>query len=265
MGVERLTLGVEMLHEVDETTLVMERLGASRLLAFVGKADLQTAVQEGRLAETGCHRVVVEDRGLLERHRARPEPDGGPGLLDRLHLLRVAGLRLALVEFLVIHLTTPSDLGLEPGGERIDHRHADTVETAGDGVCPLFELAPGVECGEHRGQGRALGLGQLLDRDAAAIVDHLDPTIGPERHIDAGAVACHRLVDRVVHHLPDQVMKTAWTSGPDVHPGTPLDRLETLEDCDVLGFVAVTRGRHDPPFGSSCPPPNDDLAVPRGN
>src|SRR5581483_344837 len=56
-----------------------------------------------------------------------------------------------------------------------------------------------------------------------------------------------RLVDRVVHHLVDHVVKTGAVVGvPDVHPGTFTHGLEALEDLDAL-FVVVAGGR----FGGS--------------
>src|SRR3712207_9016131 len=47
-----------------------------------------------------------------------------------------------------------------------------------------------------------------------------------------------RLVDRVVHDLVDQVVQPPHARRADVHPRTLADRLETLEDRDVLGVVA---------------------------
>ena len=47
-------------------------------------------------------------------------------------------------------------------------------------------------------------------------------------HGDAVAVPGHRLVDRVVDDLVDQVMETALVGAPDVHPGSSSDRLQAL-------------------------------------
>ena len=52
------------------------------------------------------------------------------------------------------------------------------------------------------------------------------------------AVAGQRLVDRVVDDLVDEVVQPADAGRADVHAGPLADRLEALEDGDVLGVVA---------------------------
>ena len=124
--------------------------------------------------------------------------------------------------------------------ERVDDADADAVQTAGHLVAVAAELAAGVEHGEHD-LGRALALvrtGRVrVDRDAAAVVVDPAAAVGEQRDADAGAVARHRLVDGVVDDLPDQVVETGQTGGADVHARPLADRVETLEDLDVLGAV----------------------------
>src|SRR5690606_4485786 len=91
--------------------------------------------------------------------------------------------------------------------EGIDHRGTDTVQTTGNLVATLTELAAGVEDGQHQGDGRDLLDRMLLDRDAAAVVDDPQTAVGQDRDIDGVAVAGHRLVDRIVHDLVDQVVQ----------------------------------------------------------
>ena len=55
-----------------------------------------------------------------------------------------------------------------------------------------------------------------------------------DRDVDQVVAAGERLVDRVVDHLVDEVMKAARARRPDVHAGSQTDRLEALEDRDVL-------------------------------
>src|SRR4051794_41948371 len=47
----------------------------------------------------------------------------------------------------------------------------------------------------------------------------------------------HRLIDRVVDDLVDEVMEASNAGGADVHAGPLADRLEAFEDLDVLGVV----------------------------
>src|SRR5690606_41727724 len=63
-----------------------------------------------------------------------------------------------------------------------------------------------------------------------SVVDHPAAAVGQERHVDAGGVAGHRLVDRVVHHLPHAVVQAGGAGAADVHAGPLADRLQALEE-----------------------------------
>jgi hypothetical protein len=64
-------------------------------------------------------------------------------------------------------------LDVQPGGQRVDDRRADAVQTAGDLVAAAAELAAGVQLGEHELDG-AHALGRVdVGGDAAPVV--LDP------------------------------------------------------------------------------------------
>src|SRR5690606_37866981 len=58
-----------------------------------------------------------------------------------------------------------------------------------------------------------------------------------QNHANLRGMAVHCLVDRVVQNFPDEVMQTCAAYPPDVHAGTLADRIEALEDRDVLGAV----------------------------
>src|SRR5262245_35632746 len=55
-------------------------------------------------------------------------------------------------------------------------------------------------------------------------------------------MAVHRLVDRVVENLPDEVVKPGGAHAADIHTRPLANGLETLEDGDVFG--GVVRGCH---------------------
>jgi hypothetical protein len=215
--VERLPLGVEVLDEVEQAALVLEALGDGLLAPLVGEHDLEPAVEEGHLPQTHDHRVVIELDRLGEHLGVGPEGDGGAGLLDGLLPSWDAWCRAPPTKSLGPHVAGVADLGLEPLRKGVDDGDTHPVQTTGDLVGALLELAAGVEGGEHRGYAGELGLLHLVDRDAAAVVDHPDSSVGEKGDVDAGGVAGHRLVHRVVHDLPDQMMEAPGTGGSDVH------------------------------------------------
>ena len=56
--------------------------------------------------------------------------------------------------------------------------------------------------------------------------------------LDVVATARESLVDRVVDHLEDEVVEASRAGRADVHAGPQPDRLEALENGDVLGCIA---------------------------
>ena len=160
-----------------------------------------------------------------------------PRLIGLRALVERARRRAALVGLRVLVAVAP-DGQVEPLGQRVDDRDADAVEAAGDLVAAaLAELAAGVENGEHDLGGRLLLLLHGVDGDAAAVVGDGDAVVGMDDDLDLVGLAGERLVDRVVDHLVDQVVQPALPRGADVHARALADRLEALEDGDVLGAV----------------------------
>ncbi len=147
--------------------------------------------------------------------------------------------RLAVGVGLGPHVAVQVDLDLEPGRQRVDHRDADAVQAAGDGVGLAVELAPGVQRGQHHLDGRPLLHRVPVDRDAAAVVDHPHAAVGEDGDLDPVAVPGQRLVDGVVHDLGEQLVQAALTGGPDIHTGALADCLESLENGDGTGVVVV--------------------------
>src|SRR5690606_21583974 len=78
----------------------------------------------------------------------------------------------------------------------------------------------------------------LLDRDAPAVVGHLDRTVAVEGHVDAVGVPGGGLVDGVVDEFPQQVGETVGTGATDVQAGRLTRAVEALKDLDVRGVGA---------------------------
>ncbi len=125
--------------------------------------------------------------------------------------------------------------------ERVDHRHANTVQTTGHLVTLAAELAAGMQHREHHFCSRltlVLTLSIRIDRNAAPIVVDTTTAVGQQCHHDAIAEAGHGLVDGVVDHFPDEVMETLQTGGTDVHTRALAYRVEPLQDLNVFGAIA---------------------------
>ena len=202
------------------------------------KPILRPLREEGHLAEALLeHRPVVVDR--LEDLHVRQPADAGAATVRLGAALELAHRLAALVGLGVLVAVAP-DREVEPLGQRVDDRDADAVQAAGDLVAAaVAELAAGVQHGQDDLGRRALLLLHHVHRDAAAVVGHGDAVVRVDDDLDLVGLAGERLVDRVVHHLVDQVMEASHAGRADVHAGPLANGLEALEDGDVLSPVGA--------------------------
>ena len=230
-------LRVDVLDEVDDAAVVLEA-GLEALAALVDERDPQALGEERHLAEALLeHHAVVVDR--LEDLEVRQEGDARAESVRGLRPCVSSVLRHAALVGLGPLVAVAPDGERELLGERVDDGHADAVKSSRDLVAAaVAELAAGVQHGEHHLGGGPLLLLHRVNRDAAAVVGDRDAVVGMDRDLDLVGLAGQRLIDRVVHHLVDQVVEASRAGRADVHAGALADGLETLEDRDVLGPIA---------------------------
>ena len=80
----------------------------------------------------------------------------------------------------------------------------------------------------------------LLDagRNATSVIEDRNGVIGVDGHQDFIAVACERLVNRIVDDLEDHMMQTGAVGGiPDVHAGALTDGFQPFQYLDAIGVV----------------------------
>ena len=166
--VDRVLGVVEVLDVIDQTARVVEGalqrlpglgdlgragdrlggrpdLGQVRQVAgapLVAQHDGQALVQERHLLQPAGHRLDVV-LGGLEDPAVGPEGDRGAGSRAGAELVQRPGLGVGVG--LLVSPAVAVDLHVEPGGQRVDHRDADAVQAAGDGVGVGVELAAGVQ------------------------------------------------------------------------------------------------------------------------
>ncbi len=140
------------------------------------------------------------------------------------------------------------DLGHQQFRKCIHTRNAHTVQTARDLVASLVELTAGVQHRQHDLEGRFALLLVEVRRDAAPVVAHRHRVVLVDRYLDARGKTRQRFVDRVVHHLVDQVMEALLTDVADVHGRPFAHGLQALEDLDVRGGILSLLPRYFPCF-----------------
>ena len=238
LGMGGLLVPVQPLDELGQPALGVERF-ALALFALVLDRDRDPLVEERELSQPVRQGGVVELENL-EDLRVGLEADrraGAARLAEHIELLH----RLAADERHVVPVAVAVHDHLEPLGQGVHDRDADAVQAARHLVGVLVELAPGVEQRERHLDGRQLFGGMDVDRDSAAVIGDRDRVVGMDGDVDRVAEAGERLVDRVVHHLVDQMVQAGLAGGSDVHARTPADGLQTLENADGSGVVGLGR------------------------
>ena len=99
------------------------------------------------------------------------------------------------------------------------------MQAAGHRVGLAAELPARVQGGHHHLKGRPLLHRVVVHRDAAAVVIHPDPAVGEQGDLDPVTEPGERLVDRVVHHLMDEMVQATFAGRADVHTGALAYRL----------------------------------------
>ena len=228
--------GVEVLHELFQTLFRIEMILARLALlvgTFVVEVQTDALVQERQFAQTVGQNLVFVFGGMGEDRAVGLEGDDRTAVRTFADHLDLRG-RGALAVCLAVDLAVAAvDLGDQQRRKRVDARDADAVQTSRDLVAALVELTAGVEHRQHHFERRFALLLVVVGRNASAVVLDGDRVVLVDRHVDVGAVACQRLVDRVVHDLVNQVVKTLFADVADVHGRTLAHRFEALEDLDV--------------------------------
>ena len=78
-----------------------------------------------------------------------------------------------------------------------------------------------------------------VHRNTTSVVLYRDRLVLVDGNLDVRAIACHRLVDGVVHGLVHKVMETFLTDIADIHGRTLAHSLKTLQHLNVTGGIVV--------------------------
>mmetsp|Transcript_63227 Transcript_63227/g.186930 ORF Transcript_63227/g.186930 Transcript_63227/m.186930 type:complete len:316 (-) Transcript_63227:90-1037(-) len=121
--------------------------------------------------------------------------------------------------------------------QRVYHADAHPVQSTRDLVSPLpsvvVEFTPGVKDSQYRLQCRYSRGRVDVGGYTAAVVDYRAGTVGIDGGGDDGGVSGEGFVDAVIDDLPDEVMETVGSRGPDVHSRPLPHRLQPFQHRDL--------------------------------
>ena len=235
--VQRRFGAVEVLHELADTALVVHDLLDGLVIALVAQRDLEARVEECLLTQPLFEHIVFVDRGF-EDLRVGMEADGRAGFALARRIAHFDGRNAALKAHIVLGMAV-AHLGFQPVGQRVYNGRADAVQTAGYLVARAVELAACVQDGEHDLERRDAHLRMDAAGNAAAVVGNADDVTLFDRDLDVRAVACQRLVDRVIDDLVHQMVQTACRGRADVHTRAFADGLESFEHLNLIFVILL--------------------------
>ena len=240
-GVQRLCLlRVEVLHELPEPALGVERLRLLLPGALVGERDRHALVQERELAQTRRERVVVDRSSSVKICVVRLEPDLGAGLLLA-DVARASSSFVAVSPRAKVHVVLLA-VALHPHlqllGQRVDDatRRRRAVRRR-PCSCLLSNLPPACSTVSASSTPGIFSVGWMstgMPRPLSSTVIELSAWIVTRT---VSAVAGERFVDRVVDDFVDEVVQSALGRRADVHARALANRLEALEYLDVARVV----------------------------
>ena len=123
--------------------------------------------------------------------------------------------------------------------ERVYATHTHTVQSSADLIRAFVELTSCVEYSHNDLQSTLVQFLVHIHRNTAAVVFHGDRVVLVDSYLYVGAVTGHSLVDRVVHSLVYEVMKSFLAYVADVHRRAFAHCLKSFEDLNITGGIVT--------------------------
>src|SRR3989449_3607925 len=231
--VQRRLRAVDPLHVFGDATLELEYVPAA--VDLVHDDDPKARVEECELTESRRECVVLELDGL-EDFWIRPERDDRSRPFRRSDDLELGGL-LSSFEPHPVLLAFSAHADLKRLAQTVDDGESDAVEAAGDAVHLVFELAARVHPRQDKFDTGNAVFRVEVDWNPPAVVGDGHAPVLIQRDLDFLTKAGHGFVDRIVDDFMREVVQAPVVNRPDIHRRPLSDRLEALQNLDLLGVV----------------------------
>ena len=127
---------------------------------------------------------------------------------------------------------------IQPVRQRIDHRNAHAVQTAGNLIGVVVEFAAGVQLGHNDFSRRNAFFLVHAHRNAAAVVADGGRTVRVQDNFGLVAVTGQSFVNRVVEHFINHVVQTRTVVGvADVHARAFANRVQSLQNLNGISVI----------------------------
>ena len=135
-----------------------------------------------------------------------------------------------------INFPAPADFHFQTSRQSIDHRHADTVQTAGKTIILMGKLAAGMEFGQDDFDTGDAFLGVDIHRHSSTVVTHFNPPVREKPDLDGFGEPGQCLVHAVVD---DFLRKMVGAGRVGVHARTLAHRVQAAQHFNGGGIILV--------------------------
>ena len=228
---------VDVVDERGQAAFIMHNRFPRLAAPVVDQFEINAGIEERLFADASFQRVEIKfghGKGFRRRQEGHFRSVAAVGVADNFQMLDHVAVGKGN------HMLVPfaPDAQFKPGGKRVDDGNADPVQTARNLVGIVVELAARVQLGHnHFRRGNAFFLVHAY-RNAATVVADGGGTVGIEDDFGFVAIAGERLVDRVVQHFVNHVVKAGAVIGvADIHARAFANRVQPAQDFDRIGIV----------------------------
>ena len=111
------------------------------------------------------------------------------------------------------------------------------MESSGDLIGVIVELAACVQFGHDHLEGGNLELRMQIDGDSATVVAHGDAVVDVQYHFDLVAESGHRLIYGIVHDLIDEMVQSPGVGAAYVHGRAHAHSLKPFEHRYLIRII----------------------------
>ena len=146
---------------------------------------------------------------------------------------------VAALKALEMHLALTAHGDFHPLTQSIDDGDTNAMQASRNLVTTGSEFATGMQHRQNGFKGTFPSAGVHIGGNPPAVVTDGHRAVLTQHHQNSVAMAREGLIDRVIHHLINQVVQTSWSGGADVHARAFADRFKSLQDLDLFRPVGV--------------------------
>ena len=121
--------------------------------------------------------------------------------------------------------------------QRVDDRHADAMQSAGNLVRVIIEFSAGMQFRHNHFDRRYIFFFMNTDRNSTAIIQHTDAVVRVNGHFNLIAKTGHGFIDAVIDDFIYQMMQGFHIGAADIHPRSATYSFQPFKNLNAAGII----------------------------